>query len=93
MMELFGPYRFSVLDVENLRLHYARTLQHWLSRYDAIRDYVLETYDPVFWRTWRFYLASSQASFATGQLQLFQVLFSRRGCNDLPWTRAHLYSG
>jgi cyclopropane-fatty-acyl-phospholipid synthase len=91
MMELFGPYRFSVLDVENLRLHYAKTLAHWLERYDAVRDYVLDAFGPVFLRTWRFYLASSQASFAAGQLQLFQVLFARRGCNDLPWTRGHLY--
>ena len=30
MMEIFEPNRFSVLDVENLRLHYAKTLAHWL---------------------------------------------------------------
>ena len=91
MMALFGPYGFSVLDVENLRLHYAKTLAHWLRRYDSVRDKVLETFGPEFLRSWRFYLASSQASFETGQLQLFQVLFARSGCNEIPWTRAHLY--
>ena len=34
MMDILEPNNFSVLDVENLRLHYARTLEHWLSRYD-----------------------------------------------------------
>jgi len=28
--EMLEPYDFSVLDVENLRLHYAKTLEHWL---------------------------------------------------------------
>ena len=32
MMEIFEPNELSVLDVENLRLHYARTLEHWLER-------------------------------------------------------------
>ncbi len=30
MMQVFEPWDFSVLDVENLRLHYAQTLRHWL---------------------------------------------------------------
>ncbi|UCE89138.1 MAG: class I SAM-dependent methyltransferase, partial [Pseudomonadota bacterium] len=32
MMEIFEPFGFAVQDVENLRLHYARTLEHWLER-------------------------------------------------------------
>ena len=35
MMAVLEPYGFSVLDVENLRLHYARTLEHWLARFEA----------------------------------------------------------
>ena len=31
MMDLFEPWGFSILDLENLRLHYAQTLRHWLS--------------------------------------------------------------
>src|SRR5581483_4824378 len=37
---LFEPWQFSILDVENLRLHYARTLEHWLARFDAAADRV-----------------------------------------------------
>jgi len=35
MMDILEPQNFSILDIENLRLHYARTLQHWLHRFDA----------------------------------------------------------
>ena len=91
MMPLFEPSGFSVLDVENIRQHYALTLRHWLERYDAAQDEVLEMFGKEFVRSWRFYLASSQSAFANGHLQLFQVLFSRKGCNEIPWTRGHLY--
>ena len=30
MMDMFEPNRLSVLDVENIRLHYAKTLEAWL---------------------------------------------------------------
>jgi cyclopropane-fatty-acyl-phospholipid synthase len=92
MLEVLEPYDFSVLDVENLRLHYARTLEHWLQRFDRNAERVRALFDERFVRAWRLYLAGSVASFATGSLQLFQVLFSRPLDNALPWTRAHLYT-
>jgi len=48
-------------------------------------------FDEKFVRMWRLYLAGSVAAFATGSLQLFQVLFAPGESNDVPWTRAHLY--
>ncbi len=92
MMEILEPHDFSVLDVENLRLHYARTLEHWLERFDESVERVRAMFDERFVRSWRLYLAGSLASFATGSLQLFQVLFARPQQNDVPWTRAHLYT-
>lgn len=91
MMDIFQPWGFSVLDVENLRLHYARTLEHWLARYQANEGRVAEMFDERFVRMWRLYLTSSIAGFTEGTLQLFQVLFARAGVNDIPWTRAELY--
>jgi cyclopropane-fatty-acyl-phospholipid synthase len=91
MMDVFEPHDFSVLDVENLRLHYALTLRHWLERFERAVDTVRQMFDERFVRMWRFYLASSIAAFETGGLQLFQVLFAR-GVNDqIPWTREALY--
>lgn len=91
LMRIFEPFNFSVLDMENLRLHYARTLEHWRNRYTAVEPQVEKMFDPSFVRLWRLYLTGSQAAFSTGQLQLFQVAFARYRNNDVPWTRDHLY--
>ena len=91
MMDIFEPQEFSILDVENLRLHYARTLRHWLERFNASADQVSAMFDEAFVRAWRLYLSGSIAAFTSGSLQLFQVVFAHRTDNDVPWTRAHLY--
>ena len=91
MMAIFEPHRFSVLDVENLRLHYAETLHHWLERFEEHTDEIGQKFDEKFVRMWRFYLTGSMLGFATGSLQLFQVVFARSANNALPMTRAHLY--
>jgi cyclopropane-fatty-acyl-phospholipid synthase len=82
------PNEFSVLDVENLRLHYAKTLEHWSRQFEAAADTVARMFDDVFVRAWRLYLAGSQAAFTTGTMQLFQVVFARSHSNAIPWTRA-----
>jgi cyclopropane-fatty-acyl-phospholipid synthase len=82
------PRGLSVLDVENLRLHYAKTLAHWRRRFDEASDRVLEMFDETFVRAWRLYLAGSQAAFTTGSMQLFQVVFAPGTNNAIPWTRA-----
>lgn len=88
---MLEPRAFSVIDVENLRLHYALTLEHWLRRYEDARESVRAQFDVHFIRSWRLYLAGSLAAFRTGELELFQVLFTREGNNGMPWTRAQLY--
>ncbi len=92
MMQLFEPTDLSVLDVENLRLHYALTLRHWLRRYETAIDRVRELFDERLVRTWRLYLAGSVAAFESGVLQLFQVIFTGRENNDVPLTREYLYA-
>ena len=91
IMVIFEPWDFSVLDVENLRLHYARTLAHWLARFDEAAGRVREMFDERLVRAWRLYLASSLAGFTTGWVQLFQVVFAHSANNDIPWTRGHVY--
>ena len=83
---------FSVLDVENLRLHYAQTLSHWMDRFNASADEVTTMYDEHFTRAWRMYLAGSIAAFRAGSLQLFQVVFSHGDNNRLPQSRQDLYA-
>ncbi len=85
------PAGLSVVDVENLRRHYALTLDHWRRRYERALFEGRIGFDRFFQRAWRLYLAGSQAAFTAGSLQLFQLVFARRGQDALPWTRAALY--
>jgi cyclopropane-fatty-acyl-phospholipid synthase len=91
MMAIFEPFNFSIIDVENLRLHYARTLREWLARFDRAADTVRAMYDEEFIRAWRLYLAGCSAAFFANSIQLFQVVCAPAGNNDVPWTRAHIY--
>jgi len=91
-MDVLEPHDFSVLDVENLRMHYARTIELWLQRYERCFDQVVERFGLPFARMWRLYLAGSIAGFRVGTLQLFQLAFAGRACKSQPWTRARLYN-
>src|ERR1700722_17191971 len=91
-LEIFERWNYSVLDIENLRLHYAKTLEHWLDRFEKSQQQVASMYDAEFLRAWRLYLAGSLAAFRSGSLQLFQIVFSGSRCPPMWWTRAPLYS-
>jgi cyclopropane-fatty-acyl-phospholipid synthase len=88
--ETLEPYAFTVVDVENLRPHYAETCRHWLERFEAHADEIEQRYGAPFVRAWRLYLAASAEHFATGTIQLFQVLFTRPEVVDLPMTRDYM---
>jgi cyclopropane-fatty-acyl-phospholipid synthase len=93
MTGVLMPAGMSVLDVENLRLHYARTLRHWAERFATIGDEVRDRYGEEFRRAWELYLAGSEASFATGSMQLFQIVFATAGSQPPYWTRAEIHGG
>jgi cyclopropane-fatty-acyl-phospholipid synthase len=81
------PHSLSVLDVENLRLHYAKTLEHWRRRFEDASGRVRAMFDEPFVRAWRLYLAGSEAAFLTGTMQLFQVVAAPGSSNAIAWTR------
>jgi cyclopropane-fatty-acyl-phospholipid synthase len=88
--ETLEPFGFTVVDVENLRPHYAKTCEHWLHRFDAHGEEIQHRYGAPFVRAWRLYLSGSIANFSTGSTQLFQVLFTRPELVDLPLTRDYM---
>ncbi len=90
-MRIFEPSRFSILDVENLRLHYAKTLIDWLARFDAQLATVRKRYDEEFVRAWRLYLGGCAAGFLASSIQLYQIVFALASENHLPMTREHVY--
>ena len=81
------PAGLTVIDVENIRLHYDRTLAAWSARFAANRDIVRARYGDEFTRAWELYLAGSQAAFASGWMQLFQVVFTPHESRPPWWTR------
>jgi cyclopropane-fatty-acyl-phospholipid synthase len=87
------PAGLSLVDVENLRAHYALTLRHWRKRYERAVAAGRVGFDEPFRRAWRLYLAGSEAAFRTGSMQLFQVTFAPAGSSAVPWTRRGLYDG
>lgn len=58
--------------------HYAETLRQWDRRTDAAAEEVLGLgFDETFLRMWHFYLEYSRAGFASGYLDVNQLLFTR----------------
>jgi cyclopropane-fatty-acyl-phospholipid synthase len=86
------PAGMSIVDVENLRLHYARTVAHWCERFKNVKENVRAEYGASFQRAWELYLAGSQAAFATGWMQLFQIVFVPLQAAPPYWTRAEMYA-
>ncbi|HRI71496.1 MAG TPA: cyclopropane-fatty-acyl-phospholipid synthase family protein [Polyangium sp.] len=84
----------NVIDVENLRRHYAMTAHHW--RRNFLRNYALikarMNFDDQFMRTWEFYLASVVAGFRSGHLNLIQMVMSNGIQDTYPLTREFLYA-
>ena len=88
---ILEPWNLSILDVENLRRHYAATLRHWRARFEGVTEQVRVMFDERFVRMWRLYLACAEACFTSGDMQLFQVTFGRAADDIGALTRADLY--
>ena len=86
-LEAASEAGFDLVDIEDLKYHYAITLSHWLQRFEGVRERVEEMMGPEFVRMWRLYLASSRTSFQCGDLHVSQFLFSKGRVDDLPLTR------
>lgn len=87
MISLLAEREFHVLDVENLRLHYNRTLLCWEKNFREQADKVQEMFDEHFVRMWDLYLSSCAATFHNGIIDLHQVLATKGVNNDLPMVR------
>ncbi|ARP88445.1 cyclopropane-fatty-acyl-phospholipid synthase [Bordetella genomosp. 9] len=89
-----------VVDIENLRRHYAPTLDAWASRFDSrweeIHAIDPKRFDERFRRIWRTYLLGCAEMFrlANGYTHLFQIVFSKGNItrSNYPMSRAHLYA-
>ena len=77
-------------DIEVWRLHYAETLRHWRSRFEANIDRAAALYDDRFCRMWRYYLTASEMTFRHYGQCVFQIQLAHRQ-DAVPLTRDYLY--
>jgi cyclopropane-fatty-acyl-phospholipid synthase len=88
-----------VVDIENLRRHYALTLDVWTERFErqwpAIQALDPQRFDERFRRIWLTYLIGCAEMFRSpaGYTHLFQIVFSKGNLmrDSYPMSRAHLY--
>ncbi|CAD5107114.1 C17 cyclopropane fatty acid synthase CfaB [Zestomonas carbonaria] len=83
-----------VVDVESLRLHYARTLEFWSQNLENRLDEASGMVPEQTLRIWRLYLAGCSYAFSQGWINLHQILAVKPledGSHTLPWSRADLY--
>lgn len=78
---------FHILDVEDLRMHYNKTLLCWAKNFREHRDEALKMFDEKFVRMWELYLCSCAATFHNGVIDVHQMLMSKGVNNELPITR------
>jgi cyclopropane-fatty-acyl-phospholipid synthase len=81
-------------DAEDLRPHYALTLQHWSRRLEACGDQAIQAAGPEVFRIWRVFLAGMAYAFDHGWLSVAQVLSFKALSNGevrRPWTREYQY--
>jgi cyclopropane-fatty-acyl-phospholipid synthase len=86
--------RWEILDVEGLRLHYARTCRQWVERLTARADEARALVGERVYRTWLLYLTCSAVGFETGSIGLYQVLMRKHRdptTGVAPSTREDLY--
>jgi cyclopropane-fatty-acyl-phospholipid synthase len=94
VLESASGQGLEILDCENLRPHYARTLWHWVDRLEADRAAAIRIVGERKCRIWEIYMAGSAHAFEAGWLSLFQILAARpdaAGHNAYPYRRDYMY--
>lgn len=83
-----------VIDIEDLRPHYARTLRLWSQRLEQSKECAIEISGAEAYRIYRVYLAGMAHAFERGWLSIAQVLALKPESGKPArrvWTRAHQY--
>jgi cyclopropane-fatty-acyl-phospholipid synthase len=89
-----GSANLEVLDVENLRPHYAQTLIHWVRRLEAHRQEAIALVGEKTFRIWAIYMAGCAYGFWRNWSALHQVLAVKQSREELtprPWERRYQY--
>jgi cyclopropane-fatty-acyl-phospholipid synthase len=84
---------FEVRDVEDLREHYARTLQLWMRKLDSNRDAAVRLVGMAMYRLRRIWLGVAAWQFMMGDTGVHQTLLAKKdnGRANVPWSREDIY--
>ncbi len=89
VMAALEKEKLYVTDVEVLRLHYAKTMEHWNDRFQKNRAKVAEIYDERFCRMWEFYFLGCISAFKYWNQMVFQMQISPRQ-DGVPLSRDYI---
>ena len=81
------------LDVENLRRHYARTLDIWAESYEKYSEEIRAMVGEKRYRIWRVYLAGCAHAFQVDDVSIYQIICQKAGrdAKSIPWSRGYIY--
>jgi cyclopropane-fatty-acyl-phospholipid synthase len=83
---------FEVVDVENLRPHYALTCRNWVARLRQNAEQCLRFADAETYRIWLLFLSASALWFEEGEIDVHQVLLmKRRSPRNRRFSREYMY--
>ena len=94
IQDVMERMRWEILDVENLRLHYARTCQQWYERFEENAEKIKKLVGERTYRVYRIWLVCSANAFFCNSLGLYQVLaqkYEMKYGRGAPTTREDIY--
>ncbi len=96
-IDIRAEFGLEILDIENLRRHYALTLDAWAQNFEqnwaTIHDFNSDQFSERFRRTWKAYLNFCAEYFRTDNavLRLYQITLSKGNTTTYPMDREFLY--
>jgi cyclopropane-fatty-acyl-phospholipid synthase len=94
VLEIMAREGLECSDVENLRIHYAKTLWHWVDRLETNQEQALALVGEKKFRIWRTYMAGFAVAFERNWDAIHQVLAGKptaSGKPAYPPTRDYMY--
>jgi len=70
---------FVMEDWHSFGTHYDKTLMAWFDNFDRNWEVLKSEYDERFYRMWKYYLLSAAGSFRARNVQLWQIVLSKKG--------------
>ncbi|MBT7553452.1 cyclopropane fatty acyl phospholipid synthase [bacterium] len=70
---------FVIEDVHNFGPDYDKTLMAWFANFDKAWPGIKQNYSERFYRMWKYYLLSCAGSFRARNIQLWQIVLSKKG--------------